>query len=125
MKFNALKLTLLAAVTATPLLATEPGSGVYAEDCMQKAAGYVVTINSDGTANVIANGVAYENAITSYSFFGDDTPSDFLVAIMFEKDASPVPSHEGDAGWIEIWKDGEATYALINGHKSDEFDTCN
>ncbi len=112
-------------VVAGPALAEEPGSGLYAENCSKPFSGYDITINSDGMATVQNKGEVYENVLTSYSFFGDDTPSDFIVAIMFDENSSPLPPYKGDTGWLEIWESDPDPYLLENGRASKEMGFCN
>jgi hypothetical protein len=112
-----------ALASISPALAAEPGSGLYASDCSDAASGFSIAINSDGTATVQNKGETYDNVLTSYSFFGDNTPSDFLIAIMFDQGASPVPALDGDS-WIEIWEGDPDTYALVNGQKNERLDLC-
>jgi hypothetical protein len=120
-KFSLFALAILFAGSA---LAAEPGSGYYARDCVHPGGGYNITINKDGTAMVETDPDVYENVMTSYSFFGNDTPSDFLVAIMFDEKNSPIPSYKGQSGWIEIWKTDKGYSALENGRASKELKHC-
>jgi hypothetical protein len=113
----------IALTSSVPALAAEPGSGIYASDCSDAASGFAVSINSDGTATVENKGKTYDNVLTSYSFFGDATPSDFLIAVMFDQGASPIPALKRDS-WIEIWKGDPDTYALVNGQKTERLDLC-
>ncbi len=104
--------------------ATEPGSGVYAVDCARPKAGVAVTIAADGNATVVAGGKTYKNVLTSYSFFGKETPPDFQIAILFDEHHSPLPSEDGQAGRLEIWRGEAAFYALPNGKKDRRLTFC-
>jgi hypothetical protein len=112
------------AILTSLSLATEPGSGYYAKDCAHPGGGYNIVISKDGTAMVESDPEVYKNVLTSYSFFGKDTPSDFLIAIMFDAKHSPLPKYKGQDGWIEIWKKGNSYYALENGRASKELQLC-
>ena len=120
------KLSLFAGalMLAGPVLADEPGSGYYARSCDNPAGGYGITINKDGTALVVTDPDVYKNVMTSYSYFGKETPSDFLVAIMFDEKNSPLPAYKGESGRIEIWKKGKGYIALENGRASKELKQC-
>jgi len=118
------KLLLGAAILTSLASAAEPGSGYYAKDCAHPGGGYNIVISQNGTAMVESDPDVYENLLTSYSFFGKDTPSDFLVAIMFDAKNSPLPPYKGQTGWIEIWKRGNSYYALENGRASKELQLC-
>jgi len=114
-----------AALLATPVFADEPGSGYYAKDCGNPGGGWNIIINKDGTATVEGDPDSYDKVLTSYSFFGNDTPKDFVVAIMFDENNSPLPAYKGQSGWIEIWDRGEGSfYALENGRASKELKRC-
>jgi hypothetical protein len=65
--------------------AGEPGSDYCAENCANSIGGYNITINKDGSAMVETDPTIYENIMTSYLFFGKATPSDFVVAILFDE----------------------------------------
>jgi len=52
------------------------------------------------------------------------TPSDFVVAIMFDKDNTPLPPYRGQTGWIEIWKGSKGYYALKNGRAGKQLNQC-
>lgn len=127
MSYNILKLGVVTALLSTFALANEPGSGYYAKECRHPGGGYNIIINNNGTATVETDPDVYENVLTSYSFFGNETPSDFLVAIMFGAKKSPVPTYKGDS-WIEIWKTSDPKkngyLALINGRASKELTKC-
>ena len=84
MSFKKHSLLIAALMLATFAQASEPGSGSYAKNCAHAKAGYNFFINKDGSVAVETSKALYKDAITSYSFFGNDTPSDFLVAIMFD-----------------------------------------
>ncbi len=114
----------LVVMTSGPALAGERGSGYYAANCKDSGGGYAITINKDGTASVDRDPKSYENVLTSYSFFGKDTPSDFVIAIMFDEKNSPLPAYKGQSGWIEIWDNGKSLYALENGRASKKLKLC-
>jgi hypothetical protein len=114
----------LATLLASPSWADEPGSGYFAKDCAHPGGGWDITIDKNGTATVAGDPDVYENVMTSYSFFGDSTPSDFVVAIMFDKKNTPLPPYKGQTGWIEIWKDSKGYYALENGRASKQLKQC-
>jgi hypothetical protein len=118
------KAVLFMTILTSLSLASEPGSGYYAKNCAHPGGGYNIVISKDGTAMVESDPDVYENVLTSYSFFGNDTPSDFLVAIMFDAKNTPLPPYKGQTGWIEIWKRGNGYYALENGRASKELKLC-
>ena len=124
MSFKKHSLLIAALMLATFAQASEPGSGSYAKNCAHAKAGYNFFINKDGSVAVETSKALYKDAITSYSFFGNDTPSDFLVAIMFNEKHSPLPAYKGKTGWIEIWKKDGGYYALENGRASKELKFC-
>jgi len=105
----------------------EEGGGVYAADCSADGGKFAIRLNKgdDGfvTADVDHDSKSYNDVLTSYSFFGDKTPTDFLLAVLFEAANAPVPV-SGEAARIEIWKDGKSYYALINGDKSQKLHFC-
>jgi len=111
-------------ILAISAMADEFGSGYYAQDCAHPGGGYNIVIYKDGTAMVEGDPDVYEHLLTSYSFFGKDTPSDFLIAILFDAKNSPLPPYKGQTGWIEIWKNGNSLYALENGRASKELKLC-
>jgi len=116
---------LIAGLLATPAFAEEQGTGIYADSCGYPDRTYDISIYDDGLAEVIVNNNAlFSNVDTSYSFFGDSTPSDFLVAIMFNPGDSPLPDYKGQTGWIEIWYGENSLYALENGRGSKELSFC-
>jgi hypothetical protein len=118
-------LIFLLGLGATLLCAAEPGSGYYAKECKRPGGGYNILIYKDGTAMVESAPEVYEKVMTSYSFFGNDTPSDFVVAILFDAKHTPLPSYKGKTGWIEIWKGYKGNYYLLeNGRASKEFKQC-
>jgi len=118
-------LILLLGLGTTLLSAAEPGSGYYAKDCKYPGGGYNILIHKDGTATVESDPEVYEKVMTSYSFFGKDTPSDFVIAILFDAKHTPLPPYKGQTGWIEIWKDYKGHYyALENGRASKELKQC-
>ena len=104
--------------------ADAPGSGLYAEDCRAADAGFAVEIAEDGTADVAAEGKAYRDLLTSYSFFGVRTPTDFLIAVLFGRERAPVPMKDGQPGWLEIWKGKAGYYLLVNGEKQPRYGFC-
>ncbi len=104
--------------------AGEPGSGVYAEDCQEPEAGFAVEIAADGTASVVARDEVYSDLLTSYSFFGVRTPADFHIAVLFDRERSPVPMKDGGPGWLEIWKGEAAYYLLVNGETAPRYSFC-
>jgi len=116
---------LVAAFLGAPAFAEEQGTGFYADSCGYPERVYDISIYDDGLAEVIVNNNAlYSNVDTSYSFFGDTTPSDFLVAVMFNPGDSPLPDYKGSTGWIEIWYGENNLYALENGRASKELSFC-
>lgn len=122
-----MRLALLAAACnlAPPAaLAEEPGSGVYAADCAAADEGFAVGISSDGTARVVAGGESYPDLLTSYSFFGDATPADFHIAVLFGPDRAPLPPKDGRPGWLEIWQGEAAFFALPNGEAGRRLAYC-
>jgi hypothetical protein len=124
MSHNILKIGLIATLFTGFSMANEAGSGYYAKDCKHPGGGYNIIIKKDGTATVETDPDVYENVLTSYSFFGNDTPSDFLVAILFDAKNSPIPEYKGNPGWIEIWKNSKGYYALENGQSSKTLMQC-
>lgn len=114
----------LATMIAGPSLAGERGSGFYAADCGSPGGGYAIIINKDGTAQIDSDPDSYKNVLTSYSFFGNATPSDFVIAILFDEKNSPLPPYKGQPGWLEIWDNGKSLYALENGRASKELIFC-
>lgn len=120
------------AASAPVAFASEPGSGVYARSCAAvepTARGEVIIdISADGSAEVTTGGAIYPDLLTSYSFFGDATPAEFLIAVMFGPDASPLPAppapDETGPGWIEIWNGTENFFALENGQPEARLEFC-
>ena len=104
--------------------AGEPGSGLYAADCRTPDTGFAAEIAADGTAEVTARGEVYRDLLTSYSFFGVRTPPDFLIAVLFGRERSPVPMKDGAPGWLEIWKGEAAYYLLVNGETPPRYSFC-
>jgi hypothetical protein len=110
--------------------ASEPGSGVYAFDCADGEGTYRINIRSDGAGEVEQGEIVYMDLLTSYSYYGARTPEDFLVAVLFEPEGSPVPTAADAGARIEIWRDdcvtdGEVTYyALINGVAAERLSYC-
>lgn len=116
-----------AASTATAATSGEPGSGTYAADCSKAGDGFAITLakGADGMvgATVKQGGKSYDNLLTSYSYMGQDTPQNFLVAVLFDEGKSPVPASE-DGASLEIWKGEAAYYALVNGDKAKRLMFC-
>lgn len=106
---------------------TEPGSGTYATDCKTKDKSYAIALSKDANNMVVGEvshaGKTFSNQLTSYSFMGDGTPTDFLVAVMFDAGNAP-DGVNADEGRIEIWKGEAAYYALIDGDKSKKLLYC-
>jgi hypothetical protein len=127
-KYMKNKKTLLALLASTILTSTamsnELGSGYYAQDCAHPGGGYNIVIYKDGTAMIESDPDVYEHLETSYSFFGNSTPSDFLVAILFDAKNSPLPPYKGRTGWLEIWKADNSFLLLENGRASKELKLC-
>jgi uncharacterized protein len=118
---------LLAAIAAfwvSAAEAYEPGSGLYAADCEAPGSAYSLAIAGDGTAEVKTGGAVFRDLLTSYSFFGDSTPPDFHIAVLFSRDFSPLPAVDGQPGWLEIWRGEAAYYALLNGDRSRQLYFC-
>jgi hypothetical protein len=120
-KFTAI---VLACLMFGPAFAAEQGTGYYAADCQYPDPGYDITIYNDGTADVMRGNKAYRDVMTSYSFFGDTTPSDFLLAILFDPSDNPLPDYKGSSGWIEIWEGENSYIALENGRASKQLNYC-
>lgn len=114
--------------TAQPTTAGEPGSGTYAANCSDLASAYVVRLakDEDGmvAGSVTTAGKTYSDLLTSYSFKGDSTPQDFLVAVLFDPANSPVDSNVADGPRIEIWKDSGSYFALVNGDAANRLGPC-
>ncbi len=119
-----LKTAVVTALLSTFSMAAEPGSGYYAMDCKHPGGGYNIIIDKNGTATVESDPEVYENVLTSYSFFGNATLSDFVVAILFDTKHSPLPPYKGNDGWIEIWKNAKGYYLLENGRKEKKLKQC-
>lgn len=110
--------------SASAATASEPGSGVYATDCANTATVYRVNIRSDGEGEVQFGETTFLELLTSYSYYGVRTPSDFHVAVMFNREGSPLaPGEDGDPR-IEIWKGEVAFYALLNGERDRRLTYC-
>lgn len=116
-----------AASTASPVIG-ELGTGVYAADCAAKDSEFTIRLekSQDGfvNGNVDHAGKSYAGLLTSYSYMGDATPSDFHVAVMFDATNSPVPVPADGDPRIELWKGEAAYYALINGDKAQRLLFC-
>lgn len=122
---------LCAAVYATALIlvpllsmAGEPGSGIYAADCTNMKERFTVEIGPGGTATVEYEGETYADQLTSYSFFGKTTPADFHIAVLFDRDRTPLPQEADGPSWLEIWRGEAAFYALPNGDKEKRLYFC-
>ncbi|QIG53751.1 hypothetical protein G6N82_05925 [Altererythrobacter sp. BO-6] len=106
--------------------AMEAGSGVYGLDCEAETGRYEIILNKseDGfvSAQVTDDSGRFEDLLTSYSYMGDATPADFLIAIMFDPTNAPVPDAEDPR--IEIWKGENAYYGLVNGNRDERLDYC-
>ncbi len=125
MKNKKIFLALLASTILTSTaMSDELGSGYYAKDCAHPGGGYNIVIYKDGTAMIESDPDVYEHLETSYSFFGNSTPSDFLVAILFDAKNSPLPPYKGQTGWLEIWKENSSFLLLENGRASKELKLC-
>jgi len=112
---------------ASPVIG-ELGTGVYAADCDAKASEFAIRLekSQDGfvNGNIDHAGKSYAGLLTSYSYMGDATPSDFHVAVMFDATNSPVPVPADGDPRIELWKGEAAYYALINGDKAQRLLFC-
>jgi uncharacterized protein len=106
------------------LVAGEPGSGVYAADCNGTKGRFTVEIEPGGTATVEYGGETYADQLTSYSFFGKATPADFHIAVLFDRNRTPLPNKTDTRSWLEIWKGEAAFYALPNGDKEKRLLFC-
>jgi len=110
----------------TTTVVNEAGSGVYGFDCEAATGRYEIILSEgeDGfvSAQVTDDSGRFEDLLTSYSYMGDATPADFLIAIMFDPTNAPVP--DSDDPRIEIWKGENAYYALVNGNEDESLDYC-
>jgi uncharacterized protein len=105
--------------------AAETASGLYAQNCIDQSQAWEVEIRSDGSARVVRAGRAYEDLLTSYSFFGDRTPNNFHTAILFDRDHNPLEELSNDGrSWLEIWKIGDSYFLLENGEENRRFELC-
>ncbi|MFN9499126.1 MAG: hypothetical protein ACK57E_11895 [Erythrobacteraceae bacterium] len=108
--------------------ASEAGSGTYASDCSDAASAFVVSLvkGQDGMVEgeVKAAGKTYSNLLTSYSFMGDATPSEFLIAVIFDEANAPVDAKVEGGPRLEIWKDSGSFIALMNGDKAKKLALC-
>jgi hypothetical protein len=111
-------------VVTTEATASEPGSGVYALDCASSDETHRISIRGDGSAEVQLGETTFMELLTSYSYFGDRTPSDFLVAVLFDPEASPIVAGPDGAPRIELWSSEGAYYALINGDTTKRLSYC-
>ncbi|MBL4556516.1 MAG: hypothetical protein JKP98_02910 [Rhodobacteraceae bacterium] len=84
MRMFSLTLAVSSLAMALPAAAEEPGSGLYAADCADPAAGYRIAIMADGSAEVQQGATTLAELLTRYSYFGDATPADFLIAVLFD-----------------------------------------
>lgn len=104
----------------------EAGSGIYGFDCEAATGRYEIILRKgeDGfvSAQVTDDSGRFEELLTSYSYMGDTTPADFLIAIMFDPKNAPVP--DADDPRIEIWKGESAYYALVNGNENEKLVYC-
>ena len=117
---------LVAGLAALPTMsqATATGSGVYASDCDSPEDGYRIAIKDNGEGEVQFGETTFLELLTAYSYYGDQTPQDFHIALMFDPDGSPFPpGADGDAR-IEIWKGESGYYALLNGDKQQRLVFC-
>ena len=106
----------------------EEGSGIYAADCDAQDEPYAISINTGGDgmvqAEVVHDGTTYPNLLTSYSFFGDETPADFLIAILFSEGNAPATAVDSDGARIEIWRGDTSYFALLNGDEANRLAFC-
>ncbi|HBG99267.1 MAG TPA: hypothetical protein DDY29_11285 [Rhodobacteraceae bacterium] len=124
MRMFSLTLAVSSLAMALPAAAEEPGSGLYAADCADPAAGYRIAIMADGSAEVQQGATTLAELLTRYSYFGDATPADFLIAVLFDPEASPFAQGADGAPRIEIWKGEAAFYALVNGDPDRRLMSC-
>ncbi|EGV19930.1 hypothetical protein ThimaDRAFT_0606 [Thiocapsa marina 5811] len=118
---------LLAAALVLPaslVTASEPGSGVYALDCASSDETYRISIRGDGSAEVQLGETTFMELLTSYSSFGNRTPNNFLVAVLFDPEASPIAAGPDGSPRIELWSGESAYFALINGDTKRRLDYC-
>lgn len=111
-------------VAASLATASEPGSGVYALDCASSDETYRISIRGDGSAEVQRGETTFMELLTSYSYFGNRTPNNFLVAVLFDPEASPIAAGPDGSPRIELWSGESAYYALINGDTKQRLDYC-
>lgn len=126
MKYTAKAGLLVAGLAALPLMshAVATGSGVYASDCNSPQDGYRIAINDNGEGAVQFGETTFMELLTAYSYYGDETPRDFHIAVMFNPDGSPfAPGADGDPR-IEIWKGEAGYYALLNGDSKERLQFC-
>jgi len=109
---------------ATGATAGEPGSGVYGKTCGAGSDVYRVNVRSDGQGEVQIGETTFLELLTSYSYYGDRTPADFHVAILFDRDASPITAGADGDPRLEIWELGATYYALINGNPARKLQFC-
>jgi len=114
----------LVAFLPSPAVSGDPGSGLYAADCTKPTDNVTVDIPRNGTARIIWKGRTYPDQLTSYSFFGDSTPVDFHVAILFDSNLPLPDSKSGQLARLEIWKGEAVFYALLNGEKDKQLHFC-
>lgn len=116
----------VATTSETTTASNEAGSGVYGFDCEAETGRYEIILSrgDDGfvSAQVTDDSGRFEDLLTSYSYMGDATPADFLIAIMFDPTNAPVPDAEDPR--IEIWRGEAAYYALVNGNSDERLDYC-
>lgn len=116
----------VASTSETTTAANEAGSGVFGFDCEAATGRYEIILSKDVdgfvSAQVTDDSGSFEDLLTSYSYMGDATPANFLIAVMFDPTNAPVP--DADDPRIEIWKGENAYYALVNGNEEDRLDYC-
>ena len=116
----------MANASKTTTATNAAGSGVYGFDCEAATGRYEIILSKgdDGfvSGQVTTDSGRFEDLLTSYSYMGDATPADFLIAIMFDRTNAPIP--DSDDPRIEIWKGENASYALVNGNEGERLDYC-
>jgi len=117
---------LIAGLTALPLIshAAATGSGVYASDCDKPQEGYRIAIQENGDGAVQFGENTFMELLTAYSYYGDQTPQDFHIAVMFDREGSPFPPGADGDPRIEIWKGEAGYYALLNGDRKQRLIFC-
>lgn len=122
--FSHITSMVLILVVATGAAAGEPGSGIYGKTCGAGSDVYRVNIRSDGQGEVQIGETTFLELLTSYSYYGDGTPADFHVAILFNRDTSPIAAGADGDPRLEIWQLGATYYALINGNPARKLRFC-